>query len=232
MFDLLIPSGKLGDALAGFSGIAEVQSRSESTADITAPTVATGERLRDARARVEGLLAQLSRADSEAERSAVEAELRAERRRLARLRSRLGALQRRAHLSRVSLRIESGAAPSRGAGLGGRWGVGDALGDAGQILGTAAAVSVVGLAILVPLGLILLLVWLARRSSGCAGVETAPSAKPQSTEIGETLGFAGRVGGRFPLTRVVVLPGWREVAPGEGVRSQEAIEIGGFRLRS
>jgi hypothetical protein len=54
--------------------------------------------------------------------------------------------------------------------------------------------------------------------------------KPESTEIGETLLFAGRVGGRFPLTQVVVLPGWRELDPGEGMRSGEAGEIGGFRL--
>ena len=32
-------------------------------------------------------------------------------------------------------------------------------------------------------------------------------------------------------SQVVGLPGWREVAPGEGMRSGEAGEIGGFRLR-
>ena len=38
-FELLIPTAKLGDALASFSAIAEVRSRHESTQDITAPTV-------------------------------------------------------------------------------------------------------------------------------------------------------------------------------------------------
>ena len=75
-FELLIPSAKLGDALAAFSAIAEVRSRHEATADITAPTVRTGELLRDSRATIDGLLAQLAAADTEAERAAVEAELR------------------------------------------------------------------------------------------------------------------------------------------------------------
>jgi len=44
-FELLIPSAKLGDALAALSAIDEVRSRHEATDDITAPTVATGELL-------------------------------------------------------------------------------------------------------------------------------------------------------------------------------------------
>ena len=75
-FELLIPSAKLGDALASFSAIAEVRSRHEATQDITAPTVGVGERLQDARATVESLLGQLADADTDAERVAVEAQLR------------------------------------------------------------------------------------------------------------------------------------------------------------
>ncbi len=45
-FDLLIPSARLDDALGSFSGIAEVLSRNDGTADITAPTVGATERLR------------------------------------------------------------------------------------------------------------------------------------------------------------------------------------------
>jgi uncharacterized protein DUF4349 len=159
VFDLLIPSGKLGDALAAFSDIAEVRSRSEATLDVTAPKIGLEERLRDARATVEGLLAQLAGADTTAEREAIDAELRAERRRLASLRSRLAALQRRTHFSRVSLRIETGAA----AAAGDRWGVDDALDGAGRILTVAAGVTLIGLAILSPLALICLLAWFARR---------------------------------------------------------------------
>ena len=55
-FDLLIPSAKLGDALAAFSGIAEVRSRHEATEDITAATVGAGESLQDSQAKIDGLL--------------------------------------------------------------------------------------------------------------------------------------------------------------------------------
>ena len=162
-FELLIPAGKLGDALASFSRIDEVRSRRESTLDITAPTVSAGELLRDSRARIDGLLAQLASAESDGERGAVEAELHRERRHAAALRSRLDRLSRRANFARVSLRIESGEDLGAG-GAGGRWGIGDALGDAGRILATAAAVSVVACAVLGPLALLALLAWLCNRT--------------------------------------------------------------------
>jgi hypothetical protein len=161
-FDLLIPSARLSDALAAFSGIAEVLSRHDATVDITAPTVSLGEHLRDSRARIDSLLTQLAGAETEAESDAVEARLRSERGRAAVLRSRLAKLQRRAHLSRVSLRIESGS--GAGSSSGGSWGLGDALGDAGHILAVAAGVTLIGLAILAPIALIALLAWLAQRA--------------------------------------------------------------------
>lgn len=162
-FDLLIPSAKLGDALAAFSAIDTVVSRHEATDDITAPTVRVGERLRDSRAKIDGLLVQLAGADSDEERAEVEAELKAERRHAAALRSQAAKLDRRANLSRVSLRIETGVgatSPEQG----GSWGIGDALHDAGHILAIAAGVTIVGLAILAPLALIAFLAWLANRA--------------------------------------------------------------------
>jgi hypothetical protein len=160
-FELLIPSAKLGDALAALSAIDEVRSRHEATDDITAPTVATGELLADSKARVDSLLTQLEGAETESEREAVEAELAQERHHRARLRAQLQHLERRADLSRVLVRIEtSGSNESSG----GAWGVGDALDDAGQILAVAAAVTVVALAILGPIALIALLAWLFHRA--------------------------------------------------------------------
>lgn len=163
-FDLLIPAAKLSDALADFSAIDTVVSRHEASDDITAPTVRLGEKLRDSRATIDGLLVQLAGADSEGERAEVEAELSAERRRAASLRSRATKLDRRANLSRVSLRIETGAAATTPSDEGGGWGIGDAFGDAGHILAIAAGVTIVGLAILAPLALIVLLAWLANRT--------------------------------------------------------------------
>ncbi len=158
-FALLIPSARLGDALAALSAIDEVSSRHEATDDITAPTVSAREELQDSRARIDTLLAQLAAAETEIEAEAVETELRGERRHLARLRARLANLDRRTTYSRVSVRIASD--PS--ADSGGTWGFDDAIGVAGRILAVAAAVTLVGLAIAAPIALIALLAWLAHR---------------------------------------------------------------------
>jgi len=171
-FDLLIPSAKLGDALAAFSAIGTVVSRHEATDDITAPTVRLGEHLRDSRATIDGLLVQLAGADSDEERAEVEAELRAERRHAATLRSQATKLDRRANLSRVSLRIVTDPTATS-SDQGGGWSVGDALDDAGHILAIAAGVTIVGLAILGPIALIALLAWLANRARIRRGRERA-----------------------------------------------------------
>jgi hypothetical protein len=158
-FELLIPSARLGDALAAFSSIDEVRSRHEATDDITKPTVNTEEELQDVQARVNSLLAQLSGAEVESEREAIAVELHAERGQAARLRNQLERLHQRTTYSRVLVRIESGASTETG----GAWGIGDAFHDAGHILGIAAGVTVVGLAVIAPLALLCLLAWLAQR---------------------------------------------------------------------
>lgn len=160
-FDLLIPSAKLPDALAAFSEIDMVRSRHEATADITAPTVSAAELLRESRARIDSLLAQLEAAELESEREAIEAELHNERRHAARLAAQLDHLHRRADLSRVSLRIVTGETEESS---GGGWGIDDAFHDAGHILAIAAAVTVVGLALLGPIALIALLAWVTHRA--------------------------------------------------------------------
>ncbi len=158
-FELLIPSARLGDALAAFSSIDEVRSRHEATDDITKPTVTVSEELQDSQARVDSLLVQLSSAEVESEREAIAAELRAERAHAARLRNQLARLHQRTTYSRVLIRIQSGNSTESG----GAWGIGDAFHDAGHILGIAAGVTLVGLAVIAPLALLCLLAWLARR---------------------------------------------------------------------
>jgi hypothetical protein len=164
-FELLIPSGKVGDAMAAFSRIGEVVNRHEATTDITAPTVGASERLQDSEARIEGLLAQLSEATTESEREVVEAEIDSERQHAARLKSHLSDLKRRANLSRVSVRLVSGKGALTPGVLGNdSWGIGKALGDAGHLLSVAAGVTIVALAVLAPLMLLAFLVWLAGRA--------------------------------------------------------------------
>lgn len=160
-FELLIPSAKLGDAMAAFSDIDHVRSRHEATADITAPTVSAAELLKESRARIDSLLAQLEAAETEEEREAIEAELRHERRRASRLAGQLDHLHRRADFSRVSLRIETGGADESS---GGAWGIDDALHDAGHLLTVVAAVTLIALAVLGPIALLALLAWLTHRA--------------------------------------------------------------------
>lgn len=160
-FQLLIPSAHLSDTLASLSRIADVSARHESTLDITAPTVSTGDRLKDSEATIDGLLAQLASAESDGERAIVERQLRRERRHAAALRSHAERLRQRAHFAHVSLRIESGQTAQSGSGP---WGIDDAFGDAGHILSTAAGVAVIGLAVIAPMALIAFLAWLANRA--------------------------------------------------------------------
>jgi hypothetical protein len=163
-FELLIPSRKLDDTLAAFSQIAEVRERHDATNDITAPTVGAAEELRDSNASIEGLLKELGDTETEVERESVEARLREERNRHAAIRSRLDNLDQRASMSEVTVRIVT----DRGAGVtppgkDSGWGVGDALHDAGHILTIAAGVALIGLAILGPIALIALALWLVNR---------------------------------------------------------------------
>lgn len=160
-FELLIPSARLDDAMAAFSEIDAVRSRHEATADITAPTASSADLLKESRARIDSLLAQLEAAETEEEQEAIEAELRHERRHAGRLAAGLSHLHKRADFSRVSLRIETGGKESSG---GGAWGIDDALHDAGHVLTVAAAVILVALAILGPIALIALLAWLSHRA--------------------------------------------------------------------
>jgi hypothetical protein len=159
-FELLIPSARLGDALAAFSAIDEVGSRHEATEDITAPTVSASEKLRDSRARIDGLLTQLAAAETETEMASIEAKLDRERHHASRLRTQLDKLEQRTEFSRVSVRIKTAASSTDS---GGSWGIDDAFGDAGHILGIAAGVTLIGLAVLAPLALIVLLAWLTHR---------------------------------------------------------------------
>ena len=161
-FEMLIPSAKLSDAMAAFSGIADVRYRHEGTLDITAPTEGTREMLQDSQARIDSLLEELAEAETETEREVAEARLHSERRHAGALKTSLSRLERRADFSLVRLRIKSDGSESSSAP--GGWDVGDAFHDAGNILAVAAGVTIVSLAVLGPIALIVLLAWLASRA--------------------------------------------------------------------
>jgi hypothetical protein len=155
--ELAIPAGRLDEALRDLSEIADVESRSESTLDVTEPFVTARERLADARAELESLLAQLADADSPKETASIRRRMEIVRDEIARARTELESVARRARFARVSVTVQ-------GDGQSGDWSFEDAVDDAGDVLGFAAKVTLVSLAVLAPLALLVAIAWLGGRA--------------------------------------------------------------------
>lgn len=161
-FRLLIPTNELESAVGDLSAVADLRSRSQEATDITAPTLTVEDRLQTSRAKVKSLVNELAATTTEEDRLAVEAELSAERDRVANLTTKLNRLQRRAGLTPVRVDVQTGEDFS-GPSEDGSWGPADAIDDIGGYLGTAAGVALIGLAIAIPVALIALLVALVNR---------------------------------------------------------------------
>jgi len=155
-FSLLIPSAQLESAVSDLSGVADLRSRSQETEDITAPTLTVQDSLRDARARVDSLVKELAGATTDEDRARIEDELAAGRRQASRLNTKLNRLERRASLTPVSVKVETGGDTSS-SDDDSSWGISDAFDDAGRMLGVSAGVALIALAIAIPIGLIVLI---------------------------------------------------------------------------
>jgi Domain of unknown function (DUF4349) len=166
-FELAIPSDRLQQALADLSELAHVESRSEGSLDITAPTVSARANLTDAQAEVDSLLRQLAEADTPGQTREIRARLDIARAQVAEARDDLRRLTRRAEFATVLVTVTSDGSGD------GDWGVDEALEDVGDILSTAAGVVLVSLAVLVPLALVLALIALAYRLTVRRGRERA-----------------------------------------------------------
>ncbi len=156
--ELRIPTARLQDALADLSKLAHVSARNEGSLDITAPTVSSQARVKDAKSSVDSLLDQLAGATTATETDALRAQLHDARAELGAARAEALSLEQRADLTRVTVSIQ-------GSGGTGSWGIGDAADDAVSILKTIAGVTLVSLAILVPLALLGSLLWLGTRGA-------------------------------------------------------------------
>ena len=177
-FELAVPSDRLQDALADLSGLAHVESRSEATEDITAPTVNARAELTDGRAEVDSLLRQLAEADTPAESREIRARLNTARAQVADARDDVRRLERRADFATVLVTVTSDGTGD------GDWGIDEALDEAGDVLSTAAGVALVSLAVLVPLALALGLVVLAYRLAVRRGRERALDAPARERPAG------------------------------------------------
>jgi hypothetical protein len=157
--DLRIPSSRLQPAIADLSKLAHVKARSQSALDITDRFSAPRRALADATAERRALLTQLARAVTPNETASIRARLKLANDRINAARATLRRLGNRVGYSAVSVTVEQGARAA-----GGSWSVGDAFGDALAVLGVAAGVLVIGLAVLLPVTVMLALAWAARRT--------------------------------------------------------------------
>jgi len=150
-FELRIPSERLGSTLAALSKLADVESRNQSSTDITSAFISPRERLTDALAERKALLRQLAKADTPNETASIRARLRTASSQIASARAELRTLRERTSFSRVTVTVE---AKGDDGGSGG-WTVGDALDDALRILAVSLGVALVSLAVLLPIALML-----------------------------------------------------------------------------
>lgn len=164
-FDTRIPAGQLQSAIASFSDLGHVVSRTDGTVDITSRFTSAKRRIATYTESRDRLLRQLEDAVTETEQDAIRAQLRIVEAQLDAAQDDLGDAQQRVHLVPVTVSVSSDE--SVAGGDGGDWGLGDALDDAGKVLTVAGGVLLISAAVLLPLALLVAIAWwlteLARR---------------------------------------------------------------------
>jgi hypothetical protein len=154
-----VPTDRLQATLAELSDLAMVESRRDSSQDITANFRNAETRLSDFQAERESLLARLANATTAQESESIRRRLRIVDRQIAQARAAVQRVERRAELATIDLTVRGdGGGPSSGG-----WSIGAAADDAVDILRFLAGVGIVAAAVLVPLVALLLLAWLVRR---------------------------------------------------------------------
>lgn len=154
-FALRIPAGSLEKAIADLSGISDLRSRSQGLTDITAPIDSNTKRIRKAKGRIEVLRTELEQTADPVEQRRLENRIRARRWSIRAARLQLKRLKRRVDYAPVFLSVVTSADSSSDGSS--KWGLSNALDDAGHILATAAGVAVLALAVAIPIGLVVLL---------------------------------------------------------------------------
>jgi uncharacterized protein DUF4349 len=164
-FTLRIPTRNLDAAMAALSRLGSVRHRADRSQDITAESVSARSRLKDARTERESLLEQLADADTPQETASIRARLRIVSGEIARARTEVRRVNNRAAFSTVAVTLvaDSGAVAPGTEEDDGAWTPADAANDALRVLEVIAGVALLALAVAIPLGLVVLVGWLAAR---------------------------------------------------------------------
>lgn len=154
-FQVVVPTSRLDATVAQLSRIGRLVRLDRSTQDVTSQAVSIGDQLADVRADRQSVRRQLAAAIEPKRRAALRRELQLLSSRIARLEGRQRALRRQTDTSRIQLAVvTSGDAIALPAPDDGKWGIGDALHDAGRVLEVIAGALLIGGVILVPIGLL------------------------------------------------------------------------------
>jgi hypothetical protein len=158
-FDLRIPATQLPSALGALSDLGHVVSRTDGSVDVTSRFLAAKRRIAALEDSRRELLAKLADATTAAEQESIKRSLRIVEGQLTDAQEAFDSVRRRVQLVPVSVTISADRELSGGGG----WSIGDAFDDAGRVLEVAAGVLIVSAAVLLPVGLLCVIAWLAAR---------------------------------------------------------------------
>ena len=155
-FLLRVPSARLQEAVALLSRIGHVRERRQTVDDITREKVSATDRLQEARAERRALLRRLAAATTDEQAAAIRARLRGVNRRISLAGAALKRVDNRARFSNIAVSLvgDRSVGGSAAAGDDDGWTPGDAARDALRVLEVAAGVLLIGLAVAIPLALV------------------------------------------------------------------------------
>jgi Domain of unknown function (DUF4349) len=175
-FELKLPARSLQPALDDLSELAHVSSLTEGTDDITRRFTSGRERIAELTEQRERLRAKLAEADTIEEQRSIRFELREVRRSLEAVRADLADATERVRFVPVHLSLQADAGEA-----GGAWSIDDALEDALRVLEVAVGVTLIMLAIAVPIAIVGLVTGIGARAWVRSSRERALHERPGET---------------------------------------------------
>jgi Domain of unknown function (DUF4349) len=166
-FELRVPERRLQTALSRLSAVGKVRERTQAAQDITGAVASVADRLRDARTERRSLLRQLAKATTVNQTESIRRRLRIVSGEIAAAKRDLRNVKRRASYSTISVQLlaDRNSSSASDDDDSSSWTPSDAWRDAGRILEVSAGVLMIAAALALPIGLVLLLIWLAMRQA-------------------------------------------------------------------